>query len=243
MIYVYDDKTWDRSIVFSQLRKDFGLAAVAACNAEDISRGILNPVMDMLVVPGGDDLNYCKDLNGRGTRIIMNFVRNGGGFLGLCAGSYFGSREISWAEGTDKEISGLRDMALVDCRAIGPVRDFIESVEGCWTNAVKVSFNEAAFYALYNGGPAFEANGNCDVLARYADLPGSPPSIVGNRYGKGYAVLCSPHLETSFGEFEARIYEKSPFFNRLSMIAPALRVSEENRKNAWIGMINLLLPC
>src|SRR3989339_1701214 len=125
MIYVYDDNTHDTSVLFSQLRKDVRRAGVSRCNADDVFSGGLNPASDVLIVPGGKDLNYCKDLNGKGTKIIREFVHKGGGYLGLCAGAYFGSREISWAEGTEQAASGPRELALVDCRAIGPVENFI----------------------------------------------------------------------------------------------------------------------
>lgn len=44
-----------------------------------------------LCIPGGFAPNYSSRLGERGIAIIRDFVANGGGYLGICAGAYLGS--------------------------------------------------------------------------------------------------------------------------------------------------------
>ncbi len=241
MFYLYDDRTHDTSVLYSRLRDDFGEAKVVRCDAADILMGCLKPGSDVLIMPGGKDLNYCKDLNGRGIAIQKEFVKSGGGWLGICAGSCFGSTWVDWEPDTYRSFSGPRDLRFVNCLASGPVPEFIESIDGCWFNAAEISFGDNTFSALYSGGPVFKVNGDCDIMARYTQLPGSPPSIVGSRYGRGYAILCSPHLEADAGEFASRILHTNPAYNRLRRVADILMTSKDKQKAAWDDIMKRLI--
>ena len=55
---------------------------------------------ELLVFPGGADLPYCKALNGEGNRLIGEYVRGGGAYLGLCAGAYYASATVDFEAGT-----------------------------------------------------------------------------------------------------------------------------------------------
>ncbi|CAK0880707.1 unnamed protein product [Prorocentrum cordatum] len=77
----------------------------------------------LLLIPGGFDLGYCKKLDGDGVG-IRGFVEGGGSLLGLCAGSYFASRLCkfdlhNWAA-QDRRIVGARELALFPGTAEGP---------------------------------------------------------------------------------------------------------------------------
>ncbi|KAI8097635.1 biotin-protein ligase [Halteromyces radiatus] len=50
----------------------------------------------MLVIPGGRDLPYCQDLQGEPNQRIRQYVENGGRYLGICAGAYYGSSFIEF---------------------------------------------------------------------------------------------------------------------------------------------------
>ncbi len=67
----------------------------------------------LLVVPGGADLGYCRVLDGRGNRLIGQYVRAGGRYLGFCAGGYYGSRRCEFEVGNrDLEVVGPRELAF-----------------------------------------------------------------------------------------------------------------------------------
>ena len=44
----------------------------------------------LLVFPGGRDIPFHAALQGKGNELIQKFVREGGSFLGICAGGYYG---------------------------------------------------------------------------------------------------------------------------------------------------------
>ena len=50
----------------------------------------------LLVLPGGRDIPYHTDLAGKGNEVISKFVREGGSYLGICAGGYYGASEIKF---------------------------------------------------------------------------------------------------------------------------------------------------
>ena len=59
--------------------------------SNDILNGKLNTdTYDVLVVPGGYATNYLDAIEDEGELAIQNFVKNGGGFVGICAGAYCG---------------------------------------------------------------------------------------------------------------------------------------------------------
>lgn len=41
------------------------------------------------VIPGGRDLPYCRDLNGYINDRIIRYVKEGGVYMGICAGAYY----------------------------------------------------------------------------------------------------------------------------------------------------------
>ncbi len=75
----------------------------------------------LLVMPGGRDLPYVTKLRGRGNKHIRDFVRDGGGYLGLCAGGYYGASFISFARGDRQlEVIGSRELGFFPGMAEGP---------------------------------------------------------------------------------------------------------------------------
>ena len=66
---------------------------VTQITAHDILHGRLTTArFDVLVVPGGYAPNYCDAIDDDGgDKAIQQFVANGGGFVGICAGAYCGS--------------------------------------------------------------------------------------------------------------------------------------------------------
>ena len=67
-------------------------------NADDI-RGEALAKFDVLVCPGGSGSQQSKTLDTEGRRAILNFVKKGGGYIGICAGAYLASSHYSWSLG------------------------------------------------------------------------------------------------------------------------------------------------
>ena len=70
------------------------------------------PSCALLVFPGGRDLPYVDELSTKTkvTRRIREFVHQGGRYLGICAGAYFGSETVVFDQGGDMEVVGQRDL-------------------------------------------------------------------------------------------------------------------------------------
>lgn len=140
----------------------------------------------LLVFPGGADLHYCREFNGKGNQAITKYVRQGGRYLGFCAGAYYGSGRVEFEVGNrEMEVSGARELKFFPGTARGAVFKGFEY--GTHENAVaaNVDINTTflqntnmdpplSFPAYSNGGCLFvdaekyKRNGT-EVLARYTD--------------------------------------------------------------------------
>jgi glutamine amidotransferase-like uncharacterized protein len=194
MILIYDDGYHSNAHVHMAVSA-VNKTPAAFCTASMILDGCLDNTR-LLIMPGGADLFNCEKLNGEGNQRIRQFVLQGGSYLGLCAGAYYGCSSLDWNRG---EISGPRELALADVCAIGPVYDWVENkesiYEGSWIKAVEIETAEGQkFLTKYNGGPIFQ-NIKDDIIAHYSTLPNTPPAIIGGTYGKGQYILSSPHIE------------------------------------------------
>jgi biotin--protein ligase len=169
----------------------------------------------MLVMPGGADMGYCRALNGAGNRRIAQFVRNGGRYLGLCAGGYYGCKRCEFEVG-DKtmEVVGDRELAFYPgiCRG-GAFPGFVYHSEAgaraagleVAKEALSVGAAPADFRSYYNGGGVFVdalsfADEGVEVLASYTeklnvDGGEGAAAVVYCKVGSGAAVLTGPHPE------------------------------------------------
>ncbi len=73
---------------------------------DDIAEGKLAE-FDVLVHPGGSGGKQGRALGEEGRSTVRDFVREGGGFLGVCAGAYLATNDYSWS-------LGLIDAKVVD---------------------------------------------------------------------------------------------------------------------------------
>lgn len=191
-------------------------------------------------MPGGADLYYCEKLNGDGNKAIRRYVEDGGNYLGICAGAYYACREIEWGKNTNQEITGLRELNFVNCKAVGPIYEFIEDsdIDKSWDNISKVKIGDKIYTTLYRAGPTFSesVNDNFKVLARYSDLPKNPPAIIYTSFGKGSVLLSSPHIEFTPNSYEGAISERlNSSYKWQKSVAEKYRLSD-NRSSG-----NLLL--
>ena len=59
----------------------------------------------VLIMPGGRSLPFYKTLGKTGNQNIIQFVEQGGCYLGLCAGAYYASGETIFANSTPLELN------------------------------------------------------------------------------------------------------------------------------------------
>ena len=243
-ILVYEDYVHNNAQLHRTLRDSYGPFAVTTCDAGDLQTGILNKSIDLFIMPGGADLYNCEKLNGAGNKILHHYVDDGGSYLGLCAGAYYASNAMKWADSIDGQtIAGARELNFFPGTAIGPVMEFIEDrdVTKSWNYPAAIEWlddmGNIPATVHYNGGPVFvdaDMADNTKILARYTSLPGTPAAIIECSVGKGRAILCSPHIEHSATTLSRALYNhNNPSFNRQWKIIDTLIKGDASRKIIW----------
>lgn len=154
----------------------------------------------LLVFPGGRDVFYHALLKGAGNKRIASFVANGGSYLGLCAGGYYGSAFIEFEKGGELEVCESRELAFFPGRAVGPAYGLgiFCYKSGRGAREALVSWNGGVSRVYFNGGCYFEqpeTHPSIKILARYQDLPDTPAAAIKCLVGKGKALLSGTHPE------------------------------------------------
>lgn len=169
-------------------------------SANDIREGILSNY-DVLIVPGGSASVQANTLEDKGLITIRDFVRQGGGYVGFCAGAYL-------AMGYSRDKLDMIAADLVDgehwARGKGIAR--VELSER--GREILGDINTVDLY--YENGPILSLDTNSwlpqlTVLGTYKTeirdlqeaepvMHGSP-AIVASTYGVGRVMCFSPHPE------------------------------------------------
>lgn len=176
----------------------------------------------LLIMPGGANLPYKKALQGKGNAKIKKYVEDGGSYLGICAGGYYGGSYISFAKGSEIEVAEKRELAFFPGTVEGPTFEGFDYRSNKGAKAPLIHPIEgSAFHSFYYGGGHFLLENKLpkvDVLAYYEN---GKAAIVRCRIGKGCAILTGVHIE-----YDPDIF-KDPHFKKL---IPPLKESENQRK-------------
>ncbi|AFC72432.1 MULTISPECIES: BPL-N domain-containing protein [spotted fever group] len=155
----------------------------------------------LLILLGGRDLYYVQKLQGTGNANIKNYIKNGGNFLGICAGSYYSGNYVEFAKGTNIEVISKRELKIFNGTVRGPLLApyYYNSHKGARAAYLKINptlnLNIKDCYAFYNGGGYFidaENTKDTEIIASYED---SQAAIIKCTYGDGTAILSGVHLE------------------------------------------------
>lgn len=167
-------------------------------DAKGVQTGALDG-MDMLLMPGGGSDREYKALGSNGVARLDAFLRNGGGYLGICAGCAVVMDEKSRARMIPWKWSGAVPGTLFPTIRINE------------RGAAALGVKAGAIPVRYHGGPlmwpstnAFEGV-NTEQWATF-DAEGSmkgrhkvkmygAAAIVGGTYGRGRIVACTVHPE------------------------------------------------
>lgn len=183
--------------------------------AQDILSGSLAEYA-ALIVPGGADLPYCERLNGAGNRAIRQFVENGGLYVGICAGAYYGCREIAFT-GADYDVFGSRELGFFPGLAKGSLpqltgeRYYDETVQSKAIVPLTFTNGETAdFY--YHGGCCFEPASGQNSENFYEPLafyPNGELAVVSGKIGQGNYLLSGVHFELQAEAYQRYVLEKT----------------------------------
>ncbi len=174
--------------------------AVSDVTAEGIRNGELAQA-DVVITPGGKSSLQSQTLGEEGRRKLVEFIRNGGGYVGFCAGAYLST------------VNSPGALALTDMKTKSPRWDRgktelkIELTEA----GRKVFGDRAGLLAIkYQNGPVVEPAGRGDlpdaeVLAYFrteiadngvpAGIQVDSPASWTAPLGKGRVLVFSPHPE------------------------------------------------
>lgn len=173
--------------------------------AEDIRRGILKD-MDVVIHPGGSGGKQGRNLGPEGREAVRSFVRDGGGYLGVCAGAYLASADYDWS-------LHLLDAKVLDrkhwARGTGIVRVGISEA-----GQAILKHKSATAEIYYGQGPLLAPANRPDIpdykpLALYETeiaKKGAPKGVMkgttafaAGEFGRGRVFCFSPHPEKTKG--------------------------------------------
>ena len=153
-----------------------------ALDEGEIQKGELNK-FKLLMVPGGYTQEYMPALGEIGKEAIRNFVREGGAYIGICAGAYIAARKVE-VPGKPGGL-GLIEVQNIRKAGVGMRKIYLEKhpiTEGLG--------EELEIY--YHNGPEIVAGSGVSGVAYYQN---GRLAIVSSFFGKGKVVIFSPHPE------------------------------------------------
>ena len=159
---------------------------------------------DLLLMPGGDMWRYASYLGTNGMEKIESFVRNGGGYIGICGGAYFAAERIvwtGWAREPRRE-TGIAGLNLFAGTARGPMEDFAPTYNepGCTVNIIGTDHPVAAglpaiITPLYAHGPELLPAGGASVSVIGTTRRGNRTVLMALTHGAGGVFLTGLHPE------------------------------------------------
>ena len=177
---------------------------VAKLNGSAVASGALTN-FDVIIFSGGSGSQQAASLGDKGREEVRNFVKQGGGYIGICAGAYLACSGFDWGLGI---ING-KTVSSKWQRGKGTVR--IETVPE--RNAA-IGLTPGKHDVLYANGPIIRSAERRDLpqletLAYFRSelvKNGTPegiminsPAIAQSTFGKGRVLFCSPHPEQTDG--------------------------------------------
>lgn len=157
--------------------------------------------LDVLVMPGGSSPDIKRDLGTNGTERIKDFIRNGGGYFGTCAGCC-----LMMEEAPDPS----RGIGVMPFYRSGSKGRFLIPVELNKDGAEATGLKTGLYSIQYSHGPILEPSTQLVAGASFkvfgvnrsdSGKHGKAPemygraAIVGGTYGKGRVFVTSVHPE------------------------------------------------
>lgn len=177
---------------------------VTPLTGKEIASGVLTN-FDVVMFTGGSGSKQAESLGETGRDEVRQFVRGGGGYIGICAGAYLACSGFDWGVGV------LNAKTVSDKWARG---DGNVEIEMTAKGAALTSLPAGKREVHYENGPIIQPDNQKDIPA-YEPLAffrtelaknGSPkgvminsPALVRGTYGKGRVLFSSPHPEQTSG--------------------------------------------
>lgn len=267
-----EKKTPQRVLVFAEygadsrtmckaLRETFARAAapvevIPVTAAQMRAPGMMDPQKTLaFILPGASDANYDTKMGADNIAALRGFVKDGGRFLGVCAGAYYACESIEWygwePERTKRKRPGIDFFAY---HAEGPIREFLApqdkktELDRSLSHAapVKVTFDNGhhrqTATVLYWGGPRLNGAGKGQVLAHFNGAAGNAPAVVMRKYGHGTAIISSVHPEIRGQDFVDAVFGDGPLQQRARNAGRAVANDEHGRNALWHTIMRRMFP-
>ncbi|MGB8169977.1 MAG: BPL-N domain-containing protein [Chthoniobacteraceae bacterium] len=205
-VALYDDKGAAGKGVPS-VTEQLGKAAdikVTKVKGADLASGLLKD-FDVVVFTGGSGHAEADAVTEKGREEVRQFVRGGGGYVGICAGAYLACSGFSWGIG----VLNAKTVSPKWRRGVGEVQ-----IEATPIASETVGFTAEKRGIRYANGPIITPDSREDLpayeplahfrteLAENESPAGAminTPAIVRAKCGKGRVITSSPHPEQTAG--------------------------------------------
>jgi len=228
MVGIYHDEGAGQSVNdLTRTLARFDNITIRNLMAADIQSGKLKEV-DVLIQPGGSGGGQGRRLGEQGREQVREFVRNGGGYLGICAGAYLATADYPWS-------LKILDAKVVDrehwARGKGTVEiDLSEQGKqllGNQSDHLKIHYAQGPLLAPANHPdiPDYQtlATFKSEIALNGAPkgvMPGTTAAAEG-KFGNGRVICFSPHPEMTKG-LEGLLRHAIGFVNQGSSNSPII---------------------
>lgn len=178
------------------------------CNYSVINRdSILNGALshyNLLIMPGGDMWQYRSYLAVTGMAKIKDYISQGGGYIGICGGSYFAANQIVWRGWAyqPRDSISIYGLNIVPAIADGPIEDFAPSYVDSKCQIRIVQPGHPIMIGLpdpitpyYDHGPKFLFNDSINISILGRTVIGDKKIILSYQYNLGKVFLTGTHPE------------------------------------------------
>lgn len=237
IVYIYSDKGVSRfslNCVVKQLKKMS--VQIKPIHANELIETFWENTALALIMPGGRDLSYMEKLKGYGNLKIRSYVENGGSYLGICAGAYYGSGYVEFEKNNPLEVLGERELKFTKSKAVGPAykepKFKYNSHNGARASLIsyKSENTQKTCYMYFNGGCFFEKASKSEIIGKYNDLGSA--AILKKKIKNGKAVLSGVHFECFYDDF------KNSFVDLF--LLEKLKSTDKQRNEIFEDIINYL---
>lgn len=164
--------------------------------AEEVIEGKWKENAALLLMPGGVSAGYAQKLDGEGNKQIREFVQNGGAYLGICAGAYYGAGKVEFDKDNEHGYTVVRELSFYNGVVEGPTFYPFSygTYEGtCATSIVLPDGKKLSVY--YKGGCHFLEHEKCENAEILACYENDKVAIVKMPFGSGVVILSGVHFE------------------------------------------------
>jgi len=204
---LYDDRgtsdsKWQVAMVLGEaIGKHLLKVDLIPANIELIQNKLSVENFDVVIFPGGGGVGEADAITEAGKKRVVEFVKQGGGYIGICAGAYLATHEHlglinagykePWERGDGDVEMVLTDQGREDLRlpnAFGEIKVFYGGGPILIPQHAPdlPEYTTLAFYT----SEIHSVNSN---MTRDQMMGG--PAIVTSEFGKGRVLLSSPHAE------------------------------------------------